>query len=110
MHYLILTIFSTLIAADLIPDGQALRTAITVADLPHLPVMVVVALLYPMAETLMTMATADVATPDPLTVATAPLAVTVRDPLTTVDTADVPLRPTTAMVAEAALPAPTGKN
>jgi hypothetical protein len=106
----ILTAISTVIAVDLTLDGQAHRTAITVADLPRLPVMVVVAPLDPMAGTLMIMATADVATPGPPTAATVPLVVTVRDPHTTVDTADVPLRPTTVMVGVAALPAPTGKN
>lgn len=96
---------------DLTPGVQAPRTAITVADHPHLPVMVVVvAPLDPMAGILMTMATADVVTPDPLTVAMAPLAATVRDLPTTVDTVDALLRPTTVMAAVVALPAPMGKN
>lgn len=101
----------SLLAVDLTPDVLAPHTAITVADLPHLPVMVVVvAPLDPMAGILMTMAIVDVATPDPLTVAMAPLAVTVRDLPTTVDTVDALLRPTTVMAGVVALPAPTGKN
>jgi len=94
---------------DLIPDVRVPRTAIIVADLLHLPVMaVVVALLDPMAGILMTMATVDVATPDPLTVAMVPLAVTVRDPPITVDTAGALLRLITVMAAVVALPVPMG--
>lgn len=96
---------------DLTPDVRVPRTAITVADLPHLPVMVVVVVpLDPMAGILMTMATADVATPDPLTEATAPLAVIVRDPPTTVGIAEGLLLPITGMAAVVVLPVPMGKN